>query len=195
MENVNTIELNGQLYGIEDTTARTTAEQNSKELAKVKETANSAQQTATTAQTSANTASANADEAKALATTAQATADEAKASAATKQPLLGQYQDLSIDAGGAGTLTSSQINWLTNIVLNETPPNVESMVMIINTAEANFQVLGSFSIFQNGGKYTLGLQAVSSDLTMGITNNEISFKNETTANMELYFIPQGFMNV
>ena len=39
MENVNTIELNGQLYNIEDTTARTTAEQNSKELVKVKETA------------------------------------------------------------------------------------------------------------------------------------------------------------
>lgn len=66
MENVNTIELNGQLYDIEDTTARTTAEQNSKELVKVKETANNAQTTAATAQASANTAQTTANEQKPL---------------------------------------------------------------------------------------------------------------------------------
>ena len=91
MENVNTIELNGQLYGIEDTTARTTAEQNSKELVKVKETANSAQITAETAQTSASTAQTTANEAKAIATAAQTTANEAKASADAKQPIFGKW--------------------------------------------------------------------------------------------------------
>ena len=91
MENVNTIELNGQLYDIEDATARTTAEQNSKELVKVKETANNAQTTATTAQTSASTAETTANEAKAIATTAQTTANEAKASATTKQSIFGKW--------------------------------------------------------------------------------------------------------
>ena len=91
MENVNTIELNGQLYDIEDATARTTAEQNSKELVKVKETANSAQITAETAQTSASTAQTTANEAKAIATAAQTTANEAKASADAKQPIFGKW--------------------------------------------------------------------------------------------------------
>lgn len=91
MENVNTIELNGQLYDIEDATARTTAEQNSKELVKVKETANSAQTTATTAQTSASTAQTTANEAKIIATTAQTTANEAKEAALTKQPIFGKW--------------------------------------------------------------------------------------------------------
>lgn len=91
MENVNTIELNGQLYNIEDATARTTAEQNSKELVKVKETANSAQTTATTAQTSASTAQTTANEAKTIATTAQTTANEAKEAALTKQPIFGKW--------------------------------------------------------------------------------------------------------
>lgn len=91
MENVNTIELNGQLYDIEDTTARTTAEQNSKELVKVKETANSAQTTATTAQTSASTAQTTANEAKTIATTAQTTANEAKEATLTKQPIFGKW--------------------------------------------------------------------------------------------------------
>ena len=91
MENVNTIELNGQLYGIEDTTARTTAEQNSKELVKVKETANNAQTTATTAQASAKTAQTTANEAKAIATTAQTTANEAKEATLTKQPIFGKW--------------------------------------------------------------------------------------------------------
>lgn len=91
MENVNTIELNGQLYGIEDTTARTTAGQNSKELVKVKEIANSAQATATTAQASASTAQTTANEAKTVATTAQTTANEAKTIAATKQSIFGKW--------------------------------------------------------------------------------------------------------
>ena len=90
MENVNTIELNGQLYGIEDTTARTTAEQNSKELVKVKETANNAQTAATTAQASASTAQTTANEAKTIATTAQTTANEAKEATLTKQPIFGK---------------------------------------------------------------------------------------------------------
>lgn len=94
MENVNTIELNGQLYGIEDTTARTTAEQNSKELVKVKEIANNAQTTATTATASASVALTNAGEAKTLATTAQTTANEAKASADAKQQIFGKWIQL-----------------------------------------------------------------------------------------------------
>ena len=91
MENVNTIELNGQLYDIEDATARTTAEQNSKELVKVKETANSAQTTATSAKASASTAQTTANEAKTIATTAQTTANEAKEAALTKQPIFGKW--------------------------------------------------------------------------------------------------------
>ena len=109
MENVNTIELNGQLYGIEDTTARTTAEQNSKELVKVKETANSAQTTATTAQTSASTAETTANEAKAIATTAQTTANEAKTSATTKQPIFGKWIELKPDGSNSIKITIDNI--------------------------------------------------------------------------------------
>lgn len=109
MENVNTIELNGQLYDIEDTTARTTAEQNSKELVKVKETANSAQTTATTAQTSASTAQTTANEAKTIATTAQATANEAKETALTRQPIFGKWVELRPDENNSITITIDNI--------------------------------------------------------------------------------------
>lgn len=109
MENVNTIELNGQLYDIEDTTARTTAEQNSKELVKVKETANSAQTTATTAQTSASTAQTTANEAKTIATTAQTTANEAKETALTRQPIFGKWLELQPDENNNITVTVENI--------------------------------------------------------------------------------------
>lgn len=109
MENVNTIELNGQLYDIEDATARTTAEQNSKELVKVKETANSAQTTATTAQTSASTAQTTANEAKIIATTAQTTANEAKEAASTKQPIFGKWVKLSPDENNDIKITVDNI--------------------------------------------------------------------------------------
>ena len=109
MENVNTIELNGQLYDIEDATARTTAEQNSKELVKVKETANNAQTTATTAQTSASTAQTTANEAKTIATTAQTTANEAKASADAKQQIFGKWAELSPDENNNIKITIDNI--------------------------------------------------------------------------------------
>lgn len=109
MENVNTIELNGQLYDIEDTTARTTAEQNSKELVKVKETANNAQATATTAQASASTAQTTANEAKTIATTAQTTANEAKESASTKQQLFGAPTILNPDTNNNIVITIDNI--------------------------------------------------------------------------------------
>lgn len=109
MENVNTIELNGQLYGIEDTTARTTAEQNSKELVKVKETANNAQTTATNAQTSASTAQTTANEAKTIATTAQTTANEAKEEALTKQPIFGKWTELFPDENNNIKITIDDI--------------------------------------------------------------------------------------
>ena len=109
MENVNTIELNGQLYGIEDATARTTAEQNSKELVKVKETANSAQTTATTAQTSASTAQTTANEAKTIATTAQTTANEAEETALSRQPIFGKWLELQPDENNSVTITLDNI--------------------------------------------------------------------------------------
>lgn len=109
MENVNTIELNGQLYDIEDTTARTTAEQNSKELVKVKETANNAQTTAATAQASANTAQTTANEAKTLATTAQTTANEAKESASSKQQLFWKWLILMPDENNKITISVNDI--------------------------------------------------------------------------------------
>lgn len=109
MENVNTIELNGQLYGIEDTTARTTAEQNSKELVKVKEIANNAQTTATTATASASVALTNAGEAKTLATTAQTTANEAKVNAATKQPIFGKWIGMGPDENNNIKITIDNI--------------------------------------------------------------------------------------
>lgn len=109
MENVNTIELNGQLYDIEDATARTTAEQNSKELVKVKETANSAQTTATTAQTSASTAQTTANEAKTIAATAQTTANEAKETALTRQPIFGKWLELQPDKNNSITITIDNI--------------------------------------------------------------------------------------
>ena len=109
MENVNTIELNGQLYGIEDTAARTTAEQNSKELVKVKETANNAQTTATTAKASASTAQTTANEAKTIATTAQTTANEAEETALSRQPIFGKWMELQPDENNSVTITLDNI--------------------------------------------------------------------------------------
>ena len=188
MENVNTIELNGQLYGIEDTTARTTAEQNSKELVKVKETANSAQTTATTAQTSAN-------EAKTIATTAQTTANEAKEAALTKQPLLGNYDDLFVKPNEEDYMTQESVASLTNIVLGETDAGIESMILLENVTASTFEILGTISIYQSAGKYYFGLENYNPKIELRIEQNKLYVKNNSTENMYVYFIPQGFMRV
>lgn len=195
MENVNTIELNGQLYDIEDTTARTTAEQNSKELVKVKETANNAQTTATTAQASASTAQTTANEAKTIATTAQTTANEAKASADIKQPLLGNYDDLLIGAGEEGYLSTASFEQLTNIILNETDPGTESMILLENCTAGNFEILGTISVYQSSGMYYFGLQNYNPKIEASIKQNQLYIKNNSTEAIDIYFIPQGFMRV
>lgn len=109
MENVNTIELNGQLYDIEDATARTTAEQNSEELVRVKGTANNAQTTANEAKGLATTAQTDANEAKELATTAQTTANEAKETALARQPIFGKWVELQPDENNSVTITLDNI--------------------------------------------------------------------------------------
>lgn len=195
MENVNTIELNGQLYDIEDATARTTAEQNSKELVKVKETANNAQTTAATAQTSANTALTTANEAKTLATTAQTTANEAKEAALTKQPLLGNYDDLSIGANDEDFMTPVSVASLTNIILNETDPGTESMILLENVGASVFEILGTISVYQSAGTYYFGLKNHSSKITLRFEQNKLYIKNNSAEDMDIYFIPQGFMRV
>lgn len=195
MENINTIELNGQLYDIEDATARTTAEQNSKELVKVKETANNAQTTAATAQTSANTALTTANEAKTLATTAQTTANEAKEAALTKQPLLGNYDDLSIGANDEDFMTPVSVASLTNIILNETDAGTESMILLENVGASVFEILGTISVYQSAGTYYFGLKNHSSKITLRFEQNKLYIKNNSAEDMDIYFIPQGFMRV
>lgn len=195
MENVNTIELNGQLYDIEDATARTTAEQNSKELVKVKETANSAQTTATAAQTSASTAQTTANEAKTIATTAQTTANEAKEAALTKQPLLGNYDDLSIGANDEDYITPESVASLTNIILNETDAGTESMILLENVGASVFEILGTVSVYQSAGTYYFGLQNHSSKIALRFEQNKLYIKNNSAEDIDIYFIPQGFMRV
>lgn len=195
MENVNTIELNGQLYGIEDTTARTTAEQNSKELVKVKEIANSAQATATTAQASASTAQTTANEAKTIATTAQTTANEAKEAALTKQPLLGNYDDLFVKPNEEDYLTPESVASLTNIVLGETDAGIESMVLLENVTSSTFEILGTISVYQSAGKYYFGLENYNPKIELRLEENKLYVKNNSAENMYVYFIPQGFLRV
>lgn len=195
MENVNTIELNGQLYDIEDATARTTAEQNSKELVKVKETANNAQTTATTAQTSASTAQTTANEAKTIATTAQTTANEAKEAALTKQPLLGNYGDLFVKPNEEGYMTPESVASLTNIILGETNAGIESMVLLENVTSSTFEILGTISLYQSDGKYYFGLENYNTKIELRLEENKLYVKNNTAENMYVYFIPQGFMQV
>lgn len=195
MENVNTIELNGQLYGIEDTTARTTAEQNSKELVKVKEIANNAQTTATTAQTSASTAQTTANEAKTIATTAQTTANEAKEAALTKQPLLGNYDDLFVKPNEEDYLTPESVASLTNIVIGETDAGIESMVLLENVTSSTFEILGTISVYQSAGKYYFGLENYNSKIELRLEENKLYVKNNSAENMYVYFIPQGFLRV
>lgn len=195
MENVNTIELNGQLYDIEDATARTTAEQNSKELVKVKETANNAQTTATTAQTSASTAQTTANEAKTIATTAQTTANEAKEAALTKQPLLGKYNDLSVSSNEEDYLIPELVASLTNIVLGETDTEVESMILLENVTSSTFEILGTISVYQSEGKYYFGLENYNSKIELRLEENKLYVKNNSAEDVDIYFIPQGFMRV
>lgn len=195
MENVNTIELNGQLYDIEDATARTTAEQNSKELVKVKETANSAQTTAATAQTSASTAQTTANEAKTIAATAQTTANEAKEAALTKQPLLGNYDDLSIGPNEEDFMTPESVASLTNIILGETDAGTESMILLENAIASTFEILGTISIYQSDGIYYFGLKAYSSKIALRFEQNRLYVKNNSAEDIDIYFIPQGFMQV
>lgn len=195
MENVNTIELNGQLYGIEDTTARTTAEQNSKELVKAKETANNAQTTATTAQASASTAQTTANEAKAIATTAQTTANEAKEAALTKQPLLGNYDDLFVKPNEEDYLTPESVASLTNIVIGETDAGIESMILLENVTSSTFEILGTVSVYQSDGKYYFGLENYNPKIELRLEENKLYVKNNSAENMYVYFIPQGFLRV
>lgn len=195
MGNVNTIKLNGQLYDIEDTTARTTAEQNSKELVKVKETANNAQTTAATAQTSANTALTTANEAKTLATTAQTTANEAKEAALTKQPLLGNYDNLSIAANDEDYITPESVASLTNIILNETDAGTGSMILLENVGASVFEILGTISVYQSVGIYYFGLENHSSKIALRFEQNKLYIKNNSAEDVDIYLIPQGFMQV
>lgn len=195
MENVNTIELNGQLYDIEDTTARTTAEQNSKELVKVKETANNAQTTAATAQTSASTAQTTANEAKTIAATAQTTANEAKEEALTKQPLLGNYDDLSIASNDEDYITPESVASLTNIILNKTDAGTESMVLLENVGASVFEILGTISVYQSAGIYYFGLKNHSSKIALRFEQNRLYIKNNSAEDVDIYLIPQGFMRV
>ena len=195
MENVNTIELNGQLYDIEDATARTTAEQNSKELVKVKETANSAQATATTAQASVSTAQTTANEAKAIATTAQTTANEAKEAALTKQPLLGSYSDLLVKPNEENYLTPELVASLTNIVLGETGDGIESMVLLENVTGSTFEILGTISVYKSAGNYYFGLENYNPKIELRFEENKLYVKNNSAENMYVYFIPQGFLSV
>lgn len=195
MENVNKIELNGQLYDIEDTTARTTAEQNSKELVKVKEIANNAQTTATTATASASVALTNAGEAKTLAATAQTTANEAKEAALTKQPLLGNYDDLLVGSNEEDYITQESVASLTNIVLGETDAGTESMILLENAIASTFEILGTISIYQSDGKYYFGLENYNPKIELRIEQNKLYVKNNSTESINIYFIPQGFMRV
>lgn len=195
MENVNAIKLNGQLHDIEDTTARTTAEQNSKELVKVKETANNAQTTAATAQASANTAQTTANEAKTIATTTQTTANEAKEAALTKQPLLGNYDDLSIGPNDEDYMTPVSVASLTNIILNETNAGTESMILLENVGASVFEILGTISVYQSDGTYYFGLKNHSSKIALRFEQNKLYIKNNSAEDMDIYFIPQGFMKV
>lgn len=195
MENVNTIELNGQLYDIEDTTARTTAEQNSKELVKVKETANSAQTTATTAQASASTAQTTANEAKTIATTAQTTANEAKENASTKQPIFNTYRDLFINPHGELYLTTSDVQSITNIILNKTNSKIKSLLSLQNCLNNIFETIGTISVFQSNGTYILDLENYSSKVTIFFDNNELHVVNNSSEEIDIFFIPQGLMQI
>lgn len=192
MENVNTIELNGQLYGIEDTTARTTAEQNSKELVKVKETANSAQTTATTAQTSASTAQTTANEAKTIATTAQTTADEAKTNATTKQPYLGRQISVLCPPNYNGTLDAKDIENITKIILGETPSNIKARVLLQSAPSTNYEVFGTIEIWQENGQYKLDQSTITNKITLFLSQNAIDIANGFGTEKNIYFTPLGF---
>ena len=192
MENVNTIELNGQLYGIEDATARTTAEQNSKELVKVKETANNAQTTATTAQTSASTAQTTANEAKTIATTAQTTANEAKASADTKQPYLGKQISVLCPPNYSGTLDTRDIENITKIILGETPSNIKARVLLQSAPPTNYEVLGTIEIWQENGQYKLDQSTITNKITLFLNQNSIDIANGFETEKNIYFTPLGF---
>ena len=192
MENVNTIELNGQLYGIEDTTARTTAEQNSKELVKVKETANSAQTTATTAQTSASTAETTANEAKTIATTAQTTANEAKTSATTKQPYLGKKISVLCPPNRNGTLDTTDIENITKIILGETPSNIKARVLLQSAQSTNYEAFGTVEIWQENGQYKLDQSTLTNKITLFLNQNYIDIANSFETEKNIYFTPLGF---
>lgn len=192
MENVNTIELNGQLYNIEDATARTTAEQNSKELVKVKETANSAQATATTAQTTASTAQTTANEAKTIATTAQTTANEAKASADTKQPYLGKRISVLCPGNGSGTLDTLDIERITKIILGETSSHIKARVLLQSAPSTNYEVFGTIEIWQENGQYKLDQSAITNKITLFLNQNYIDIANGFETEKNIYFTPLGF---
>ena len=192
MENVNTIELNGQLYGIEDATARTTAVQNSKELVKVKETANNAQTTATTAQTSASTAQTTANEAKTIATTAETTANEAKTSATTKQPYLGKRISVLCPTNYSGTLDTTDIKNITKIILGETPSNIKARVLLESAPFTNYEVLGTIEIWQENGQYKLDQSAITNKITLSLNQNSIDIANGFETEKNIYFTPLGF---
>ena len=195
MENVNTIELNGQLYNIEDATARTTAEQNSKELVKVKETANNAQTTATTAQTSASTAQTTANEAKTIATTAQTTANEAKASADTKQPYLGKQISVLCPPNNRGILDTKDIENITKIILGETPSNIKARVLLQSDPSTNYEVFGTIEIWQENGQYKLDQSTITNKITLFLDQNSIDIANGFETEKNIYFTPLGFSYV
>lgn len=113
----------------------------------------------------------------------------------TKQPLLGNYDNLSIGANDEDYITPESVASLTNIILNETEAGTESMILLENTGMTTFEILGTVSVYQSAGKYYFGLNNCSSKIALRFEQNRLYIKNNSAEDVDIYLIPQGFMRV
>lgn len=92
-------------------------------------------------------------------------------------------------------LSASDVQSVTNIVLNETDQKIKSLLSLQNYLNNAFEILGTISIYQISGVYTLDLKNHSSKVSIFFDNNELHIANNSSEEIDIFFIPQGFMNV
>lgn len=192
MSTLSQFKVSGTIYDLEDTTARTTANEALNKAETNGNAITSLETDVSNAQASASTALTFASEAKALANTAQTTAEQAQASADERQPYLGKTVAIVCPPNEAQTLNTEDLENLTNIILNETGSDIKVNILIQSAPITTYEVLGVVRLWQENGLYKMDSSQVSSKITLILNANQMKITNSTTEEKCIVFIPMGF---
>lgn len=192
MSTLSQFKVSGTIYDLEDTTARTTANEALNKAETNENAITSLETDVSNAQASASTALTSASEAKALANTAQTTAEQAQASADERQPYLGETLEVICPPSGSGTFNTEDLKNLTNVILNETESDIKINILIQSSPITTYEPLGIVKLWQENGEYKMDSAQVSPKITLILNGNQMKITNSTTEEKCIVFIPMGF---